>query len=338
MSQSVSSVVTFPVLFADIGGTNARFALLTDADGDIRHFDTVETRLFPTVEDAIQSAVIDAGAPAPRSLVFALAGPIGEESTQLTNCPWVVTPKRLIERFRLDHVILFNDFEALGLCLPGLKPKDLVTVGGALPPERGTKVVIGPGTGLGAAGLVDAAGLWVPVPGEGGHIDLAPVTARDYDIWPHIERAGGRVTGETIICGAGLLRLYRAVAAAGKNFPACDTPAAVTAAAEAGDPIAVETVALFAEHLGRIAGNLALTFLAHGGVYLAGGIAPRIVKVLQQGSFRAAFEDKYPHQSLMAALPTAIIVHDRPALAGLVDFARRPSTFGLRLDGRHWRG
>ena len=109
-----------------------------------------------------------------------------------------------------------------------------------------------------------------------------------------------------------------------KTLPACDTPAAVTGAAEAGDPIAVETVALFAEHLGRIAGNLALTFLAHGGVYLAGGIAPRIVKVLQQGSFRAAFEDKYPHQALMASLPTAIIVHDRPALAGLVDFARRP--------------
>ena len=126
MSQSVPSVVTFPVLFADIGGTNARFALLTDPDADIRHFDTVETRLFPTIGDAIQSAVIDAGAPQPSSLVFALAGPIGEESTQLTNCPWVVTPKELVERFQLDHVILFNDFEALGLSLPGLKAKDLV--------------------------------------------------------------------------------------------------------------------------------------------------------------------------------------------------------------------
>ena len=106
MSQSASSVVTFPVLFADIGGTNARFALLTDAKGDIRHFDTVETRLFPTIEDAIQGAVIDAGAPVPKSLVFALAGPIGEESTHLTNCPWVVTPKRLIERFRLQPFIV----------------------------------------------------------------------------------------------------------------------------------------------------------------------------------------------------------------------------------------
>lgn len=338
MPSSTSAVVAFPVLFADIGGTNARFALLTDVDAEIRHFDTVETRRFPTVDDAIQGAVIDAGAPVPKSLVFALAGPIGPESTQLTNCPWVVTPRQLIERFGLEHVILFNDFEALGLCLPGLKPKDLLAVGGALPPERGTKVVIGPGTGLGAAGLVDAAGLWVPVPGEGGHIDLAPVTARDYAIWPHIERFGGRVTGETIICGSGLLRLYKAVTLASKAMSTCDTPAAVTAAAEAGEPHAVETVALFAEHLGRIAGNLALTFLAHGGVYLAGGIAPRIARVLQQGGFRAAFEDKYPHQALMAGLPTAIIVHDRPALSGLVDFARRPETFGVRLDGRHWVG
>lgn len=338
MPTSAPAVVAFPVLFADIGGTNARFAMLTDVNAEIRHFDTVETRLFPTIEDAIQAAVIDAGAPVPKSLVFALAGPIGAESTQLTNCPWVVTPRRLIERFALAHVILFNDFEALGLCLPGLKPQDLVAVGGALPPERGTKVVIGPGTGLGAAGLVDAAGLWVPVPGEGGHIDLAPVTERDYAVWPHIERVGDRVTGETIICGSGLLRLYKALTLASNVVSACDTPAAVTAAAEAGDSLAMETVAIFAEHLGRIAGNLALTFLAHGGVYLAGGIAPRIARVLQQGSFRAAFEDKYPHQGLMAELPTAIIVHERPALAGLVDFARRPDTFGVRLDGRHWVG
>jgi glucokinase len=335
-TPSAPSTIAFPVLFADIGGTNARFALLTDAAAELRHFDTVETRLFPTIEDAIAATVIGAGVPAPRSLVFALAGPIGAESTHLTNCPWVVTPRNLIGRFGLAHVILFNDFEALGLCLPGLSAGDLVSIGDALPPASGTKVVIGPGTGLGAAGLVDAAGQWVPVPGEGGHIDLAPVTARDFAVWPNIERPGERVSGETIICGSGLLRLYRAVAATDGVASVCSSPADVTAAAEAGDATAVEAVALFAEHLGRTAGNLAVTFLASGGVYLAGGIAPRIIGVLRSGRFRAAFEDKYPHQLLMKAMATAVIVHERPALAGLVDFARNPEHFAIRLAGRHW--
>lgn len=326
----------FPVLFADIGGTNARFAVLTDSHAELRHFDTVETRSHATIEEALEVAVLDRTSVRPRTLVFAVAGPIREERTQLTNCPWVVVPRELIATFDLDHVILFNDFEALALSLPGLGPADLVAVGDGLPPDAGTKVVIGPGTGLGAAGLVHAAHMWVPVPGEGGHIDLAPVTERDRAYWPHIERVGERVSGETIVCGSGLLRLYRALAATDGKAPAATTPAEVTAAAEAGDPLAAEALALFAVHLGRVAGNLALTFLARGGVYLAGGIAPRIAAVLQSGAFRAAFEDKYPHEELLRGMATAIVVHDRPALAGLVAFARTPTRFGVHLEGRHW--
>jgi glucokinase len=326
----------FPVLFADIGGTNARFAILADAKADLSHFETVETKNHATLEDALEEAVTNRTALRPLSMVFAVAGPIREERTQLTNCPWVVVPRQLIDRFSLEHVILFNDFEALALALPGLEDKDLAAVGGALPPADGTKVVIGPGTGLGAGGLVHAANLWVPVPGEGGHIDLAPVTARDRAIWPHIEREGERVSGETLVCGSGLVRLYRAIAATDGIEAACTTPAEVTAAAEAGDPTAAETLELFAVHLGRIAGNLALTFLARGGVYLAGGIAPRIAGVLQSGGFRAAFEDKHPHEDLMAGMATAIVMHERPALAGLAGFARTPTRFGVNLDGRLW--
>lgn len=327
----------FPVLFADIGGTNARFAILSDAHAALKHLETVETRLYPTVEDALESAVIARTSLTPKSLVFAVAGPIQEERTPLTNCPWVVEPRALIKRFDLDHVILFNDFEALALALPALEAGDLDPIGDGLPPDDGTKVVIGPGTGLGAAGLVHAAHTWVPVPGEGGHIDLAPVTARDREIWPNIDHPGGeRVSGETLICGAGLLRLYRAVAKTDGVEARFDSPAAVTAGAEAGDPQARETLELFAAHLGRVAGNLALTFLAHGGVYIAGGIAPRIANVLKSGGFRATFEDKWPHNALMRSMATAIIVHDRPALAGLVAFARTPTRFGVHLDGRHW--
>lgn len=158
----------FPVLFADIGGTNARFAILSDAHAALKHLETVETRLYPTVEDALESAVIARTSLTPKSLVFAVAGPIQEERTPLTNCPWVVEPRALIKRFDLDHVILFNDFEALALALPALEAGDLDPIGDGLPPDDGTKVVIGPGTGLGAAGLVHAAHTWVPVPGRAG--------------------------------------------------------------------------------------------------------------------------------------------------------------------------
>lgn len=326
----------FPVLFADIGGTNARFAVLSDAHAELRHFETVQASAYRNVDDAIADAVIDRTAIRPRSLVFAVAAPIGPERTPLTNSHWVVEPRRLIQTFDLDHVLLFNDFEALALALPGLGPDDLMAIGGSLPPGDGTKVVVGPGTGLGAAGLVHAAHTWVPVPGEGGHIDLAPVTDRDIEIWPHVERQGDRVTGETLICGSGILRLYRAVCAADGVAPAFASPAEITAAAEEADARAVETLELFAVHLGRIAGNLALTFLSRGGVYLAGGIAPRIAGVLASGGFRAAFEDKYPHETLMGGIATAIVTHDRPALAGMVDFARTPTRFGVHLDGRHW--
>ena len=329
-------VLPFPVLFADIGGTNARFAILSDAHAELRHFDTVETRAYATVEAALEEAVINRTSLRPRSLVFAVAGPIGPDATPLTNCPWVVTPRALMLAFDLDHVVLFNDFEALALALPGLEPDDLVAIGPGLPPGDGTKVVIGPGTGLGAAGLVHAAHTWVPVPGEGGHIDLAPLTPRDFEIWPHIERPDHRVSGETIVCGSGLVRLYRAVCATDGVAPVFATPAEVTAGADAGDPPATEALERFAVHRGRVAGHLALTVRAKGGVYLAGGIPPRIAHVLARGGFRDAFEDKYPHNALLADMATAVVIHERPALAGLVAFARTPVRFGVQLEGRHW--
>ena len=142
-----------------------------------------------------------------RPAVF-LAGPIQGDAVALTNSPWVVEPKRLIKRFGFEEVILLNDFEALSLSLADLAGGDLDFIGkGSAEPMR-PRVVLGPGTGLGAAALIHARGIWIPVPGEGGHVDLAPVTERDFAIWPHIEKPGpGSISGETLLCGAGLVRL-----------------------------------------------------------------------------------------------------------------------------------
>ena len=329
----------FPILIGDIGGTNARFALIEHATAETRRVPNVQTAAFPNIDDAIADAVIDKAGERPKSAVLALAGPIASDSVALTNCQWVVEPKKLIQRFGLSEVVLLNDFEAQSLALPDLTAADLDQIGGGEMAATGARVVIGPGTGLGAGALIRTRDIWVPVPGEGGHIGLGPVTDRDLEIWPHVERHGPRVTAETILCGSGMVRLYRAICAADGVTPALDTPEAVTASGLAGsDKQAAETLALFAEHLGRAAGDVALVFMAYGGVYLAGGITARIASVLKAGNFRAGFLDKWPHAKLMDRMATAIITKEDAALAGIGAFARAPSRFGVELDGRRWRG
>jgi glucokinase len=268
-----------------------------------------------------------------------LAGPITGDRVQLTNCPWVVEPKKSIARFGLSEVVLLNDFEAQSLALPDLGPADIDQIGGGSIMAERARVVLGPGTGLGAAALVHTRGMWVPVPGEGGHVDLSPVSARDFVVWPHVERQGGRVGAETLLCGSGMVRLYRAICAADGVRADLETPEAVTAAGVAAtNSQAAETLALFAAHLGRVAGNLALVFMAYGGVYLAGGITARIAKVLKAGTFRDAFVAKWPHEALMGRMATAIITREDAALSGIAAFARAPSRFGVELAGRRWRG
>lgn len=335
------NIVPFPTLIGDIGGTNARFALVRDGDQPVERFPNAHTADFATIDDAIAFSMSQGARP--RSAVLALAGPVQGDKVPLTNCPWVVEPKRMIERFGLDEVILLNDFEALSLSLPALGDEDLVRVGGGEAVANAAQVVVGPGTGLGAAALIHARGTWFPVPGEGGHIDLAPVTARDFEIWPHIDEPFGqgihrRIAGETLLCGAGLVRLYRAILAADGKTGAFDNPSEITAAAMDGsDADAREALSLFCVHLGRLAGNLALSFMARGGVFLAGGIAAKIAPFIATSGFREAFIDKAPHQAMMDKMPTSVIVHPAPALAGIAAYARHPETFGVVTDGRHWR-
>lgn len=329
----------FPVLIGDIGGTNARFALLDGETAGLTRLPTVHTADFATIDDAIQATVIDGAGARPRSAMLALAGPIIGDRVPLTNCDWVVEPKRAIARFGLSDVILLNDFEAQSLALPGLTDADLdpIGTGGARPDA--IRIVLGPGTGLGVCALIHTRGTWVPVPGEGPHIDLGPVSERDFAIWPNLERVQGRITAEAVISGPGMLRLYRAICQTDGLPARQESPEAVTAAGLSGaDPQAVETLALFSTHLGRVAGDLALLFLAHGGVYLAGTIAGKIAPALKAGGFRHAFEAKAPLEAIVKGIRTAIIVKNDAPLVGVAAYARAPERFGLDLSGRRWRG
>jgi glucokinase len=330
--------LAFPVLVADIGGTNARFAVLEDADTDLRAFPFVPTAGFAGPIEAIASLGLDAAGLRPRSAVIAIAAPVTGDEMHLTNCPWTIAPNDMIARLGLGDVVVINDFEALALSLPSLAGDDLLPIGGGIALPNHAMTVIGPGTGLGVATMIRAAGLWVPVPGEGGHVSLGPETDRDYAIWPHVEKIDGRVSAEQVLSGGGILRLARAVAMADGIRCSFDSPEAVTGAAEAGDPLATETLATFARALGRVAGDFALASLARGGVYIAGGVSLKVRRFLTDGSFRAAFENKAPHSALVGSIPTWLIQHPRPALVGLGAYARAPQDFALETDGRRWRG
>jgi glucokinase len=337
-TTATSEPMAFPALIGDIGGTNARFALIPDRDAPIETFQSVATADFPDIEAAVEASVLSKTRLRPRSAVIDLAGPIVGDAVDLTNAHWVVRPPQTIARIGVEDVILLNDFEALALALTALPPEDLVQVGGDAPLETGAKVVIGPGTGLGVGALVNAAGLWVPVPGEGGHVEIGPCEPDEFLLWKHIEPEDGRISAEVLLAGRGIVGLYRAVAENAGQRQKFSDPADVTKAALAGsDPQAVRTIDLYSRFLGRVAGDMALVFMARGGVYIGGGIPPRIMPFLSRGEFRRAFEAKAPHHDVMHSIPIYVIVGASPALIGLAAFARAPERFGVNLTGRRWK-
>lgn len=335
----------FPILIGDIGGTNARFSILINESGETISFPNVVNKDFLTIDDAIRACVLDMSSHKPRSLILALAGPIEGDEVPLTNCPWVVRPKVLMADLGFSEVLLLNDFEAQALAAATLGVEDRQHLGSLSEAPLGSRVVLGPGTGLGVAGLVRARDMWFPVPGEGGHVDVGPRTARDHQIWPHLTPVRdpsatlGRISAEELLSGRGLMNIYRALCKAEGNLtPRYEDPAEVSTSGISGaDALAGEALSLFATYLGRVAGDLALIFMAKGGVFLAGGISPKILPALQSGEFRAAFEDKAPHQGVMHGIPTFVVTHPQAALHGLAAYATAPANFGLATEGRHWR-
>jgi glucokinase len=244
----------------------------------------------------------------------------------------------MLANLGLGDIVVLNDFEAQALAVVALGDEHMEKIGGGAPEPNAGRVVLGPGTGLGVAGLVHALKRWIPIPGEGGHMDIGPRSPRDFEVFPHIEPIEGRISGEQILCGRGLVNVYRAVAKAdGKPSP-LSQPADISAAAlEKTDPVAEEALSIFATCLGRTAGDLALVFMSRGGVFLTGGIAPKILPALKAGNFRAAFEDKAPHSALMRTIPIYVVTQPLAALAGLAAFARAPSLFGVETRGRRWQ-
>lgn len=326
-----------PALLADIGGTNARFAVVdrTGKLGDAIKFAIEDCR---DIDEALASHVLPNLCEQPHAVVFAVAAAIHGDNVALTNGHWRFAPPQLIRQFGFQQVTLLNDFEALSLSLPSLTPGEAEQIGGGEAIDGAPKLVLGPGTGLGVAALLSVDGRFVPVATEGGHIEFGPDSAEDIDLWRQLWRAEGEpISPEMILSGRGVCRLYRAVCAvSGSEALHSEAPGIVEAGLSGSDAPAAETLRVFASALGRYAGDLALVFLASGGVFIAGGVAANIADALRGSAFRDAFVRSRTHKRFLAEVPVRLITHETPALIGLSELVRKPDGFAINLAGRHW--
>jgi glucokinase len=326
---------------ADVGGTNARFALAAAPDAPLSLMRRLPTGGRADFADTVRQAVAEADFPAPQTLLVAAAGPVSRLSVTFTNArtsdgTLTLNGSRLASALGLAQGMLLNDFEALSLSLPFLGADNLAPLGGGAGTVGGPLLVVGPGTGLGVGALMTLDGRLLPVASEGGHAGIGPATAEDMALWPHIRL--DRITAEELVSGSGLLRLYGAVIRRHGREPILDTPAAVTEAALTGrDPDAREAALTMLRLLGRFAGNMALAFGATGGVFIGGGVAPRLASLFGASGFRAAFEAKEPQAEYLRAIPTRLIRSDAAALIGLAALAAAPGRFMLDYDNRLWR-
>jgi glucokinase len=325
----------FPVLVADIGGTNVRFAIEGAADQPLSAHVHRKTWDYPGLAEAIQSAIGELGA-RPASVIACGAGPVVGRTLKLTNAPWLIDGPQVAGKLGLGRGLLLNDFEAQALSLPTI-PKGWAPSIGPLPfSAPGPQVILGPGTGLGVAALTEMSGRHNPVVSEACHMGFGPASDEEWAIWPHLERAHGRITTESVISGAGLARVHRArLIAEGLTSVQADTPEIVAAALAKRDGEEAKSLRLFWRIVGRLAGDMAVAFVALGGVTLAGGVLPRIVEFLDEGEFRRAFEDKAPI-AFMAKIPTRLVTRSDTVLVGMAAIAARPASYGIDYDARSW--
>lgn len=313
------------VLLGDIGGTTARFALFADRKlGSINHFAVAD---HASATDAIAGFLAQSRRDTKvTAAIMGIACPAEGERCPITNSHWVIDTRELRATFGFETVTLMNDFEAIAWSLPHLAAKDLNPIAGGEAVRKAPMVVIGPGTGLGMAALVPRADGAVAIATEGGHATLASFTSREDAIIEQLRRRFGHVSAERALSGGGLENLYAAIAMLDGASVAARTAAEITRHALDGTCAASRAALdMFCAMLGTVAGNLALTFRTRGGVFIAGGIVPRLGNYLAQSEFRARFESKGRFSRYLAAIPTSVIMHPDAAFLGLQALAMRAS-------------
>jgi glucokinase len=315
----VASIETGPAtwLVGDIGATHARFGLVSPA-GRLLHSRTLSDEDYPSIDGAIAAFLAERGElPMPRQGAIAIASPITGDQVAMTNHPWNFSIRALRDRLGFERLEVINDFTALALALPRLAPDERMAVGGGAAAAGAPIGVLGPGSGLGVSGLVPSGSRWIALTGEGGHATIAPANDRESAVLDRMRRHFDHVSAERALSGPGLVNLYNTLAAI-DGVPARGfTAAQITdLATRAEDPLCRETTMIFCAMLGSMAGNLALTLGARGGVYVGGGIVPRLGQTFVESPFRERFEAKGRLQVYLAAIPTFVVTHPLPAFLG----------------------
>ena len=308
-------------LLGDIGGTNARFGW-QEADGaPLRDIATLPTADHATLADAIAAYLKGIGRPAPAWCAIGIANPITGDHVQMTNCHWAFSIAAMQNALGFERLVVINDFTALALALPDLKPTELRQLGGGAAVPGAPLALIGPGTGLGVSGLIpgELPGRWRPLQGEGGHVTLAASSVREAAVLQVLRDEFGHASAERAVSGQGLEALYAALCTldAVTGVPRLPAAAVSERALAGSDAQCVEALDLFCAFLGNVAGNLALTLGAVGGVYIGCGIVPRLGDAFARSRFRACFEDKGRFRGYLEAIP-AYVIHAEvsPALLG----------------------
>jgi glucokinase len=324
--------LALPWLLADIGGTNARFGWLDASSGDVQHVSTLAAADCAGPAEAASlylqrlAQQLGPGYSPPRAAAFAVATAVSGDWVSFTNSGWAFSRTATQAQLGLQELLILNDFEALALSLPHLKTQQLRAVGPLLlqtpvPMSAGALAVIGPGTGLGVAGIVPAPGgiAWVALPGEGGHATLSAADDFEAALLQHVRQQYSHVSAERLLSGIGLPVLHGAVAAVlgqAGSASVLTAPDIVERAVTAADPVCQRTIDSFCALLGSFAGNVALTLGARGGVYIGGGIVPRLGPLFMNSRFRERFEAKGRFEAYLRAVPTAVIVDTLAALTG----------------------
>jgi len=314
------------ILAGDIGGTNARLAFFEATNGNLR---LVSSSVFPSRDyatlDEIVVKFVASSSIRPDAACFGIAGPVQQGHVKASNLPWLIDGQRLANEIKLKHAVLINDLEANAWGIAGLEPKDLV----ALNPVQGTPVgnqaVIAAGTGLGEAGMYWDGQQYHIFACEGGHGDFAPRNELEIELFGYLAARYEHVSYERVVSGPGLANVFEFLRDTKRGtVPSWLTeelqrgaPAAISRAAIAGtSQICVDALDLFVSIYAAEAGNLALKLMATGGVYLGGGISPRILPKLQGPAFMQNFVSKGRMQRLLESIPVRVIVNDQTALMG----------------------
>ncbi|MCB1996067.1 MAG: glucokinase [Rhodoferax sp.] len=304
----------FPRLLGDVGGTHARFGWQAAPASAIEHIGIERCGDHAGLADAVRHYLGQWRLPAPAAAAIGIANPVAGDEIRMTNHHWRFSIRALRDELGLQRLCVVNDFEALALSLPRLRPAQW-RAHGAAPVAAGTLAVIGPGTGLGVGGVVHTEAGWMALPGEGGHATLAPMDDLESEVLRHARAQWPHVSAERLLSGIGLPLLHHYVALAEGRAPEALSAEQVVERGLAGDAGCARTLDIFCALLGGFAGNVALTMGARA-VFIGGGIVPRLGERFFTSPFRERFEAKGRFRDYLAAVPTALITDTLAALAG----------------------